>query len=92
MCTTKLAHESERSGYVEEDGQVDSDWFQETDLASIWETPSATQDSPSRTGCFINRLLCNTCKKGFISKRTSFHRPKVKFDNFNSGLVKEPCM
>ena len=92
MCATKLAHKSERSGHMEEDGQVNSDWSQEIDLASIWEAPSATRDSPSRIDCFVNHLLCNTCKKGLTNERISFHRPKAKFGNFNSELVKEPCM
>ena len=42
MCN-QAARKPERSGRMEEDGQVDSGWFQETDLASIWEAPSATQ-------------------------------------------------
>lgn len=91
MCN-QAACKPERSGRMEEDGQVDSGWFQETDLASIWEAPSATQGSPSRIDCFVNRLLCSTYKKGLTNKRRPFHRPKAKFGNFRSELVKEPCM
>ena len=79
---------------MEEEEQVDSDWLQESDLALIQEAPSATQGPPNSMACPVNHLLRYTCKKGLTNKvqRTSFFRPNAKPDDFNSELVKEPCI